>query len=193
MKNLLKISLLALTLVLSNTLSAKDIDVKVNKENRLVVELANSQKGAELVLADIHGEVLFKDHLKSSSYKKALDLNEIPRGTYFLSVEKEGSILTTVISKSNRGVMINDEASKIFFKPFFKTVDGNKVMVSFTNPKSQEVNFKVYDREGTEVASSVNTDLVVKKTFDFSKVPGGEYTISLRVGNQVINKSLDVK
>ncbi|WP_417887861.1 hypothetical protein [Zunongwangia sp.] len=193
MKNLLKISLLALTLVLSNTLSAKDIDVKVNKENRLVVELANSQKGAELVLADIHGEVLFKDYLKSSSYKKALDLNEIPRGTYFLSIEREDSILTTVISKSNKGVIVNDENSKIFFKPFFKTVDGNKVKVSFTNPQYKDANFRVYDDNGIEVASSVNNDLVVKKTFDFSNVPSGKYTISLLVGDQVVDKTLDIK
>lgn len=193
MKNLLKVSLLVLTLVLSNTLLAKDIEVKVSEENRLVVELDNSQRGAEVVLTDVRGEILFKDYLQSSSYKKALDLNAIPKGTYFLSVEKEDSILTTVISKSNHGVIVNDEASKIFFKPFFKTVEGNKVMVSFTNPQYEAANFKVYDDEGTEVASSVNTDLVVKKTFDFSNVPSGEYTISLRVGNHVVNKSLDVK
>ena len=188
MKNLLRVTVLVLALVLGNTLNAKDIEVKVKKE-QLVVSLENTQGGSTLILTDMNGEVLFKDTLMKSSYKKALDLHSIPQGTYFLKLEKEDSIVTTVISKDNEGVTVNKASSKIFFKPFYKTLE-DKVMVSFTNPGYEKATFRVYDMEGNLMTSSTNNDLVVKKTFDFSEVPAGKYMIALTVGERTITKTI---
>ena len=188
MKNLFKATVLVLVLVLGNTLNAKDIEVKVSEE-KLVVELDNTQEGSTLILADMNGEVLFKDALMESSYKKALDLHSIPSGTYFLNFEKNDSILTTVITKDAEGVTVKKTESKIFFKPFYKTLE-DKVLVSFTNPGYEDATFRIYDAEGTLMSSSTNNDLVVKKTFDFSEVPAGEYVISLKVGERTITKTI---
>ncbi|MDN3594273.1 T9SS type A sorting domain-containing protein [Zunongwangia endophytica] len=188
MKNLSRIAVLVLALVLTNTLSAKDIEVKIN-DDKLVVELDHSQKGSTLVLTDTNGEVLFRDALMETSYKKALDLHTIPTGTYFLDFEKDDSILTTVITKNADGVTVNRSASKIFFKPFYKTVE-DKVLVSFTNPGYDNATFKVYDQSGNLMSSSTNNDLVVKKTFDFSEVPAGKYVIALKVAGHTITKTI---
>ncbi|MCL6219407.1 T9SS type A sorting domain-containing protein [Zunongwangia pacifica] len=188
MKNLFRTVVLVLALGLVNTLSAKDIEVKV-KEEKLMVALDNTQEGSTLILTDMNGEVLFKDTLMETSYKKALDLHSIPKGTYFLNFEKEDSIVTTVINKNTDGVTVNKASSKIFFKPFYKTLE-DKVMVSFTNPGYEDATFRVYDAEGNLMTSSTNNDLVVKKTFDFSEVPAGKYIISLRVGDRTITKTI---
>jgi len=188
MKNLFRTVVLVLALGLVNTLSAKDIEVKV-KEEKLMVALDNTQEGSTLILTDMNGEVLFKDTLMETSYKKALDLHSIPKGTYFLNFEKEDSIVTTVINKNTDGVTVNKASSKIFFKPFYKTLE-DKVMVSFTNPGYEDATFRVYDAEGNLMTSSTNNDLVVKKTFDFSEVLAGKYIISLRVGDRTITKTI---
>ena len=188
MKNLLKVTVLVLALVLGNIVNAKDIEVKVKKE-QLVVSLENTQEGSSLILTDMSGEVLFKDTLMESSYKKALDLHSIPKGTYFLNFEKDDSIVTTVIRKDNDGVTVNKASSKIFFKPFYKTLE-DKVMVSFTNPGYENATFRVYDADGNLMTTSTNNDLVVKKTFDFSEVPAGKYMIALTVGDRTITKTI---
>ena len=188
MKNLLRVTVLVLALVLGNNVSAKDIEVKANKE-QLVVKLENTQEGSTLVLTDMDGEILFKDTLMESSYKKALNLHNIPSGTYFLKFEKNESIVTTVITKNDEGVNVNNASSKIFFKPFYKTIE-DKVMVSFTNPGNEDAIFRVYDRNGNLMNSSTNNDLVIKKTFDFSEVPSGKYMISLTVGDRTITKTI---
>ena len=170
--------------------AADDFDVRVSGNQMLTVELDKVEKGTILFFEDKNGEVLFQDRLANNGhYSKAFNLEVIPAGVYYLKLEKENSIQTTEVTKSQQGLKLSGKSSSIVFKPCFK-VENKLVRVFLTNPGESTAYFNVYDRNGNLVHSLAYDDLVVNRTFDFSKVPAGEYIISVKVGGNTFHRTV---
>lgn len=188
MKNLIKNAIFVILLTAGVAAHAGEgINVKVNEG--LTLEVILAEKGT-LKLEDQKGEVLYKDaSINENSYKRMISLAEIPDGTYFLEFEKEDSIVTSVINKNGGEINIVDDA--IVFKPVFD-VKETSVKFLLTNPTQKRATLKVYDEDGKLVGEAINTDFVFKKTLDFSKMPKGEYTVSLRIGENNFLKTVSL-
>lgn len=193
MKNVFKLLVVVVLLLANVEVKAADgFDVKVSNDQILTVELAEGEKGAILFFQDKKGEILFKDNLLfDDNYKKNFNLEVIPNGVYFLILEKENSIQTTEVTKTVSGLELTGKTSKTIFKPQFK-VEKNLVKVFLTNPGMKEASFQVYDKKGVLVNTITYDDLVVNKTFDFSKVPAGKYTITVQVEGRTFTKEFNV-
>lgn len=193
MKNVCKLLALAVLLLTGIEVKAADkFDVKVSSDRFLTVELEEGEEGAILFFQDKNGEILFKDSLLlSDHYKKTFNLEVIPNGVYYLNLEKENSVLTAEVTKTASGLELTGKSSKVVFKPQFR-VEKNLVKVFLTNPGLGEASFKIYDRKGDLVNTLTFNDLVVNKTFDFSKVPAGTYTITIKVEGRSFSKEFNV-
>lgn len=193
MKNVFKFLVVVVLLLANVEVKAADgFDVKLSNNQILTVELAEGEKGAILFFQDKKGEILFKDnHLLNDNYKKTFNLEVIPNGVYFLILEKENSIQTTEVTKTVSGIELTGNSSKTIFKPQFK-VEKNLVKIFLTNPAMKEASFEVYDKKGFLVNTITYDDLVVNKTFDFSKVPAGKYTITVKVEGRSFTKEVNV-
>lgn len=190
MKNVLNLAVLLL--MVSEVKAADGFDVKVSNDRTLIVQLEKGEKGAILSFLGKDGEVLFKDSLLLNDvYRKTFNLEVIPNGVYYLSLEKENSILTTEVTKTSAGLELTGKSSKIIFKPRFK-VEKDLVRVFLTNPAKTEASFKVYDRGGTLLDTVLYKDLVVSKTFDFSKLPNGMYYITVKVDGRSFYKEIEI-
>lgn len=193
MKDVLKIcGMAALLLVSTKVKAAEGFDVKISGNRILTVELDETEEGAILFFQNKNGEILFRDSLfLKEGYTKAFDLEVVPNGTYYLSLEKECSILTTEIRKTALGLTLKEKSSPVVFKPQF-LVENDSVKVFLTNPGLKEASFEVYDSNGSLIDTIVYDDLVVKKTFDFSRVPTGEFTIIVRVNGKTFSRKMSV-
>ena len=136
MRIVIRLSVVTLLLCMSFQVSAADgLAVKVD-EKSIVVEVGNSVKGATLTLQDRNGVILFKDGLMDGrAYIKALNLEEVPEGIYYLHFEDEFHIFTKKITKSKEGLAIEARPSNVVFKPVFRI---NKKTVKFSLPNPDQ-------------------------------------------------------
>lgn len=193
MKKLMNIAVVVLFLSVGFTARAeKGIDLKIQEDQILVVELGNFEKGALLLFQDKKGEILFKDSLiDNKEYKTALNLEILPKGIYYLSIEKEFAIHTSQIIKTDLGVEIKDKSSEIIFKPRYKIQD-DLVNVFLSNPGKETTRLYVYDARGALVTECAGGKELFKKTLDFSSMPAGDYTISIKKGDRIFEKVVSI-
>lgn len=194
MKNVLNMSMLVIFLLAGGYAKASgNLDVRVTDNQNLLVELGKVEEGTVLLLQDKNGEILFKDSiLAKNSYRKILNLEVIPMGTYFFSLEKENRIQFTVLVKDSAGLKIKEDVSGVVFKPCYK-MENDMVNFFLTNPKGERIEITVYDETGIEVGSTTSSNTVVEKTFDFSKVPAGNYMLQVNTKDRNFSKRLAVK
>lgn len=180
MKKLVAIA--AVVLMMTGSVSAKNpgLEIRVKEKKVLVVEVDRIENDSYLFLKDLSGEILFESDIINGKYATALDFTVIPVGTYYLSFENENYLKTSVIVKTRSGIEVRGEPV-VAFKPYFR-VENRSVQVFLTNPKSVTY-LKVYDAEGNLVAKEKERNYTFTRTLDFSFMPPGEYTISLRAGD----------
>ncbi|HIB36231.1 hypothetical protein [Mesonia sp.] len=192
MKKTIKTFVLSLLLVVGyNAQAAKSFDVEVAKNQILMVELNDAQEGDMLTLLDTEGKVLFKEAQLSSKFQKSLSFELVPDGTYYLHLEDSNSVYSREITKTGSSISVNKD-SRIIFKPTFKQVE-KQVRLSFTNPNKENTQVFIYDEKGNIISSLENNDLVLKKTFDFSKIANGNYTVAVLAGSRSFYKNVTIK
>ncbi len=192
MKRVIKTIVFTLLLIIGyNVQAAKDFNVAVAKNQILMVELNEVQEGDLLTLLDVEGKVLYKEANLDTNFQKSLSLAYVPDGTYFLNLEGINTIFAREIVKKGNSVEVKKD-SQIIFKPIYKQTD--KVLkVSYTNPNKETVKAFVYDAKGNIVSAVKNNELVMKKTFDFSAVPAGDYMLAMFVGDRSYYKPVSTK
>lgn len=189
------INTLAITLVFLtsfSTLASRQFEVEVNSNQVLNIKISNIDGADQLILRDRNNEILFKDQSLFQPYMKNISLQNLPNGSYSLSLEDDEMIATKIISKSKNGVSISD--SSVAFKPDFKQEDNNKkVKVAFSNPTMQMTSFKVFDERGNLIVKIKNNDPVFSKTLDFSEVPSGIYSIAINNKGKSYIENITIK
>lgn len=181
-----------LLFVAANVNAADGLDLKINDQQNLVVELQGVESRAVLSLRDEYGTVIFKDQfLNQNNYSKTLSFEDLPNGSYSLTLDKEFTVSTSTIHKSGKNLIVDSEKYEFVFKPMFKTY-GKKVLVYMANPTESNTEIEIYDLSGEQVGNLKTKDIVLKKTFDFTEVPSGEYTLKVKSGDHVFYKTLQI-
>ncbi len=193
MKKLMNIAVVVFFLTVGfNARAEKGIDVTIREDQILVVEFGNMEKGALVLFQDRKGEILFKDSLiDNKEYKTALNLEVLPKGIYYLSIEKEFAIHTSQIIKSDSGVEIKGKSSEIIFKPRYK-ITNDLVSVFLSNPGKESTRLYVYDAKGALVGECAGGKELFKRTLDFSSMPAGDYTINIKKGDRIFQKIVSI-
>jgi hypothetical protein len=190
MKNALKISLLVLLLNTGSMMqAAEDLDIKVLDSQNLRVELNGGSQGNILLIKDKFGKVLFRDNITTNlSYQKTFNMELVPNGIYYMNLDNESRIQTTVIVKTDSGLDIEKESSFVS-KPSFEIKD-KQIRVLWTNSLEKKTVMNIYDSSGILVANLDSKELVLKRTLDFSNVPSGKYRIEIEVDGQNFTKEV---
>ncbi len=190
MKSAIKKTVFALAIALSLNLHAKtELKVSANNDNTVTITLEKAPSETSLTLKDFHGTVMYQGMFDQKT--RNLNLKELPNGKYYIFVEDAYKVESSMVVKDARGLKMITSKNDMIFKPSFK-VSGKSVRMSMTNPEEKEVYFNVYDPNGIKVASVTGTELVIKKTFDFSKGQNGNYMIETRMGDHTFTKTMSV-
>lgn len=176
-RNLVLVLLLLVTL---KSTASDELDLKVSNEQNLIVEAQNIGKGAVLSLHSENGDLLFKDRfINEESYSKILDFTDLLTGTYILKLDREFSISTSIIKKTDKKIRVDNNSYSFIFKPLYK-ISEDQVSLYFANPQENKVEIEIFDKFGVPVGIIKCNDLVVKRKLDFSKVKPGKYTVEIK-------------
>lgn len=190
------INTLAITLVFLTsfaTLATENFEVEVKSDQILNIKISNLQPSDQLIFKDSNGEVLFKEQSLSQPYTRHISLEDLPNGTYSLSLEDTYMTSTKTIFKTKSGIRVSN--SEVAFKPHFQLMEPNskKVKVAFVNSTMQPAQFKVLNKKGQVIFNLENSDTVFSKTLDFSEVPSGNYSIAVNTKGRSYYKDITIK
>ena len=191
MRKVINICLLVVTILSSSVITAAGkVSVKITNSSMITISLTEVAKGEKLMLKDFYGEVLFSTTLEASSnYQKNFNLRSESDGIYFVESESEYEVKITPVLKNKQGISLIDTSSVTLFKPQV-SVEDTEVKIMLNNTRNYSVDMIIYD-DNNFVLEEIegNQEELLKRTYDFSKMPKGNYYIYFTIKDRsFINK-----
>ena len=199
MKKIIKTGLLGVALIaatVSNASELKEVKVsvsEVSESKKLELYLSDVVNGEIISITDDKGErVIYNETLsKSSFFTVSIDFSEFKQGVYNLkSVAGSTTKVTPFIVASQRFDVIKGE-TKIYTKPEI-TIKDNKVNILVNNESKNPVTIIVYGAGQELSITNKNTDALISKRYDLSKLSSGLYTISVIEGDEVYSEEINL-
>jgi len=194
MKKFINLCLLVVVITVSSTVNAaKKVSVAITNSSMVNVSLTDVVKGEKLLLKDYLGEVLFNATLKATpNYQKYFNLSNVPDGIYFVETESEYEVKVTPVFKNEQGVSLLDESTVTIFKPQV-SVKNNLMHILFNNVEKSSLNLIIYDNEWRVLEEITgNKEEVLKKTYDFSNMPKGDYQLYFSLKDRTFLKKVSI-
>ncbi|GAB3017574.1 hypothetical protein GCM10027284_40810 [Cyclobacterium sediminis] len=194
MKNILKSFAVAALMFIS--LSSMAYVPSVNLINgstskSLVLAMVSSTNAQDVSLIDANGNTLFYDDVTDHSYTKSFNLKNLDEGTYFINVNnKEQSVVYTLVLEADGINILNKEMVE---KPSVFDTYGHKVNLNLNNSDRTKVAIEVTNQDHAKLYKEVFTGKkTIDMTFNFERAVQGDYTISVKDGNEVYTQEINV-
>ncbi|GAA0719669.1 hypothetical protein GCM10009430_18980 [Aquimarina litoralis] len=194
MRRVINVCLIAVVIITSNIANAAGrVSVEITNSSMVNVSLTEVEKGEKLFLKDYDGEVLFNVTLDATpSYQKYFNLSNVSDGIYFVETETPYEIKVTPLLKNQKGVSLVNQSAVTVFKPLVKT-DNNIIKVMFNNTEKSPLNLTIYDSDFRLLEEVTgNEDSLFKRTYDFSKMPKGEYEFYFSLKDRTFIKKVSI-
>lgn len=197
MKNVFKTMLLAVALISSvcGTASEK-IKVEISNFSMINISLSNIEQNEKLSIRDYDGQVLFNTTLKAMPvYSKYFNLGSLKDGVYFVESETAFDIKVTPVLKNSNGISLIENSKTIFFKPQVTEKNG-VVKILFMNTENTDVTISISDLENIlfeeKIEAEENSEVAIKKAYDFSKLKPGSYQIYFYIGSRKFVNDIEI-
>ncbi len=156
------------------------------KGDRVVLKISNPEQDEPLALTikDAEGSILFQEQIEEEKFEQVFDFSVAGKGAYIFDLNHGGDLVRSTLSVDENGLITGNFAdtggSAYAFSKDIRTSD-NKLMVRFKNKLEESMTLKIYDskddtllyeEEGISAAEFA-------KSYDFSKLKKGVYSISL--------------
>ena len=192
MKTMKRMITVIAVLLSAQVITASDIKIRTNENAEIVIEASELTGEEHIRIFDEEGTLLFYEVINERTYLKTFKLSTLPNGKYFVKYENESKINTAVIVKNGDHAEVTSDFNRVSFKPMIKQ-DHKFLNVGITNPQLENVRISIKDENGYELTEIKNlNDLVVKKTFNTTKLPKGQYSVQVNIGNQSFTKMVAV-
>ena len=192
----IKSLLTVLLLVFSISLQAADkVTVDKNSSSSIVIEADETVKGDEIIIRNQLGNVLYREQLVAGgSFRKIFQFSLFDNGVYIISFQNDDKVSYYNVIKKDSGIKLHDLNNDRFdFKPVVKR-DQDLAHVFLTNESLKNVELSIEDRFGEVLTSTnFNKELIIKRSFDLSRLPKGEYNLIIEVGAQTFTRTLNVQ
>ena len=199
MKDILKTTarlvLLSVLFVLPLAMQAKDDNpfISINtigSEKKVSLVLKNLRTPTTIRLESALEGVLLEEEITNAEYARVLNLNELSAGNYKLVVSTGVRETEQPISITRTGLSLNIGDRREFFAPVVR-MNGSLLDVSLLNSNLTTLKLRIEDAEGILVYEDETRNVVkVEKRYNLSKLPVGEYTVVLNVGDKSYVKTI---
>jgi hypothetical protein len=199
MKDILKTTarlvLLSVLFVLPLAMQAKDDNpfISINtigSEKKVSLVLKNLRTPTTIRLESAVEGVLLEEEITNAEYARVLNLNELSAGNYKLVVSTGVRETEQPISITRTGLSLNIGDRREFFAPVVR-MNGSLLDVSLLNSNLTTLKLRIEDAEGILVYEDEARNVVkVEKRYNLSKLPVGEYTVVLNVGDKSYVKTI---
>ena len=162
----------------------------IGSEKKVSLVLKNLKTPTTIRLESALEGVLLEEEITNTEYERVLNLNELSTGDYKLVVNTGVRETEQPLSITRTGLSLNINDRKLFFAPVIKTA-GQLLDVSLLNNQLTTLKLKIEDAEGLLVfEDEVRNVVKVEKRYNLSKLPVGEYTVVLNVGDKSYIKTI---
>jgi len=175
--------------------AAEEVKVAKNNKYSVVIEADQTMKGDEVIIRNQIGKILYREALEvNKSYKKIFQFSLFDNGVYIISFENDYKSEYYNVIKNDNGIKLLDiNNAKFTFKPVVRK-DDQLAHVFLTNESLQEVKLKILDQSGEKLSSiRFDEELIIKRSFDLSKLPSGKYNLIIEVGEKSFTRVLNVQ
>jgi phage anti-repressor protein len=186
LKSLVKvIALFAMVAFSGTTLLATEINPVINLRKGIEKSFAlymdyESPKDFEITLKDKASQVLFRENVENSKqFAKQFNLEKLPDGIYFLTIEDNQTIYTRVIEVSENTLSIDEAKETKIFKPvvFQK---GDKVFISAMLLEDSNAKITVYNKSNEVIFSEkIKNQTKIEKIFTFAEQNPEDHSIAI--------------
>ena len=167
-------------------------NIPAEKKISLFIEGLNEE--AKILLTDIDGQVLLSQETNGEKeFARVFNLNQLPRGEYFITVRTSLKEVVQPISLTGTEVLVNTEKKREFFTPVIRAED-DFVDVSLFNGRIGDVTINILDSNNEQVfQEKLENVLVVEKRYRLDKLPWGRYTIEVVTPSKSYRKPFEVR
>ena len=191
-KSMLSILILLITVSVQ---AAGKVTVAKNNETSIVIKASETMKGDQVIIRNQIGTVMYQEKLEANeSYERIFQFSLFNDGVYIISFENDYKVEYYNIVKNKNSIKLLDLNNNNFsFKPIVKR-DQNLARVFLTNQGLKDVKLKIVDNSGEELNStSFNDELIIKRFYDLSNLPSGDYNLVIEVGDKTFTEVLNVQ
>ena len=187
----IQISILCLLLSLNFVKADHRIDLRIISSNSYVfiIQLSDIKYDTQCLLLNQQGVVIYKEDIASAdSYRRSLNLMELPDGTYELKIEDDYKIETITLIKNNGKVTAANQVKTITFKPQIVLKD-TQLNVSLLALNNEKLTISIIDENQNIISEKkLSGSMNLGQSYDLSQLNSGNYTIQLYTNGQVYDK-----
>lgn len=196
MKNLFKISLVAVLLFATSGVYANDFLIKVSRENEKAISIQLGQgQHVELSLYDqATDEVIYVQHIKATAARvRTYVLNAFPDGNYELKLEEGAKTTKYQIAIKNNKAVISEPVVSEVVQPVL-TKEKAIVTLDLGNAYKGQTEVQIFNEYNEEVYSETfEKGLKLIKKFDVSKTYSKELTFVVKAENTEFTKTIELR
>ena len=167
------------------------IDLRIISSNSYVfiIQLSDIKYDTQCLLLNQQGVVIYKEDIASAdSYRRSLNLMELPDGTYELKIEDDYKIETITLIKNNGKVAAANQVKTIAFKPQIVLKD-TQLNVSLLALNNEKLTISIIDENQNIISEKkLSGSMNLGQSYDLSQLNSGNYTIQLYTNGQVYDK-----
>ena len=187
----IQISILCLLLSLNFVKADHRIDLRIISSNSYVfiIQLSDIKYDTQCLLLNQQGVVIYKEDIASAdSYRRSLNLMELPDGTYELKIEDDYKIETITLIKNNGKVAAANQVKTITFKPQIVLKD-TQLNVSLLALNNEKLTISIIDENQNIISEKkLSGSMNLGQSYDLSQLNSGNYTIQLYTNGKVYDK-----
>ena len=187
----IQISILCLLLSLNFVKADHRIDLRIISSNSYVfiIQLSDIKYDTQCLLLNQQGVVIYKEDIASAdSYRRSLNLMELPDGTYELKIEDDYKIETITLIKNNGKVAAANQVKTIAFKPQIVLKD-TQLNVSLLALNNEKLTISIIDENQNIISEKkLSGSMNLGQSYDLSQLNAGNYTIQLYTNGKVYDK-----
>jgi hypothetical protein len=163
-------------------------------EKKFSLSINNLNEEANIRLQDEEGVILLEEQVQEKgSYSKIYNLNNLPEGTYYMSIRTQTKETVQPIKLTEQGVDVDANKRKNFFSPVIRSTNDH-VDISLYNGKIADVKVSILDA-GRDVVyeESLENVLLVQKRYSTKKLKWGNYIMLVQTPNDVYQHEFEVR
>ncbi|WP_236979290.1 T9SS type A sorting domain-containing protein [Membranihabitans maritimus] len=189
MRNLILILLAVLTIT---TVKAEDFpSIIINDGKSFVLDLKDWTKDAvQISILDPYGRTVYEENKEAGTSKlKKYNMDQLASGMYAVKVEDEIKEVTYNIYVNNQNVSIVG-GKKVTYKPVVY-YDNEGIISVNVLALNKNVSVNLSDSKGYNLYSDeVSKNVRYGKQLDISKLPSGYYDVTVGLGDQFYNTTI---
>jgi hypothetical protein len=197
MKDLLKRGLAVLSMLITLTLSASNLDpvIEVLKEHEMSIKftLDGLKENSEVLVKDQYGVILYRESVGKRNYSKKFNFEELNSGNYTMEIHDQASIEKFPFIVNYNKVIFSQGKEVKVFKPIV-SMRGSIVTISKLALNKEILSIVLLDDNSNVLYKGLltgNRSLI--RRLDISSFPKGEYRVAMKSGGSEFIESISLK